>query len=185
MRLLKRMKPNQLRDLSQAAAALEKEKLAKLELEKKKREDKEKVAAFIAKNKSFVDLVGDCYICLEPLLNNIGTTKFGVVSWKCRCTVPQKAHTGCLFSKISRQTNGQATCDMCSSPIKFERTLGGRSTATIRFVEDPVEEVELSDSSNDESSSSEQEEEEEGNSSQEVDDSSGDDSSSDEEDSDE
>lgn len=50
MRLLKRMKPSQLRDLSTAATALEKKKLAKLELErkkreleKKKREDKEKV----------------------------------------------------------------------------------------------------------------------------------------------
>lgn len=52
MRLLKRMKPSQLRDLSKAAAALEKEQLAKIELEKrkklelerKKRENKEKVS---------------------------------------------------------------------------------------------------------------------------------------------
>lgn len=44
MRLLKRMKPNQLRDLSKAAAALEKEQLAKLELERQKRENKKKVS---------------------------------------------------------------------------------------------------------------------------------------------
>lgn len=89
------------------------------------------VAAFVVENENFADLVGDCYICLEPLLNNIGTTKFGVVSWKCRCTVPQKAHTGCLFSKISLAVGG-ARCDMCNSPIKFEKTVGGRSSATIR-----------------------------------------------------
>lgn len=90
------------------------------------------VDAFVARNENFVDLVGDCYICLDPLLNNIGTTKFGVVSWKCRCTVPRKTHTGCLFSKICRAPRGKALCDMCQSPIQFEKTMRGKSTVTIR-----------------------------------------------------
>eukprot|EP00752_Nemacystus_decipiens_P004796 g4364.t1 len=120
MRLLKRMKPNELREISKAATALEKSKL----------EDSEKVAAFVAKHDNFVELVGDCYICLEPLLNNIGTTKFGVVSWRCRCTVPQKAHSGCIFSKIC---HGQSLCDMCHSPMEFEKTRRKGSQATIRF----------------------------------------------------
>lgn len=87
------------------------------------------VAAFVAKADNFVKLVGDCYICLEPLLNNIGTTKFGVVSWKCRCTVPQKAHSACVFSKIC---HGQAACDMCHSPMEFEKTRRKGTQATIR-----------------------------------------------------
>lgn len=89
------------------------------------------VAAFIAKSDNFVSLVGDCYICMEPLLNNIGTTKFGVVSWRCRCTVPQKAHSACVFSKIC---HGRALCDMCQSPMEFEKTRRKGTQATIRCV---------------------------------------------------
>lgn len=87
------------------------------------------MAAFVAKTDNLVKLVGDCYICLEPLLNNIGTTKFGVVSWRCRCTVPQKAHSACVFSKICHM---EASCDMCHSPMKFEKTRRKGSQATIR-----------------------------------------------------
>lgn len=37
------MKPSQLREISEAATALEKKKLAKIELDKRKRENKKKV----------------------------------------------------------------------------------------------------------------------------------------------
>ncbi|CAM9987945.1 unnamed protein product [Ectocarpus fasciculatus] len=126
IRLMKHMRPAELRKISKAAMALEKRKL----------EDSKKVAAFVAKNDNFVDLVGDCYICLEPLLNNIGTTKFGVVSWRCRCTVPQKAHSACVFSKICHVPNSQGTCDMCDSPMMFEKTRRKGTQATIRFHRD-------------------------------------------------
>ncbi|CAN0226288.1 unnamed protein product [Scytosiphon promiscuus] len=142
MRLLKRMRPDELREISKAASALEKTKL----------EDSQKVAAFVAKTDNFVDLVGDCYICLEPLLNNIGTTKFGVVSWKCRCTVPQKAHSGCVFSKIC---HGQSTCGMCDSPMEFEKTRRKGTQATIRFHRgEKATDSETSDSSDSDSSDS-------------------------------
>lgn len=89
-----------------------------------------KVDAFLSKTENFVSLVGDCYICMEPLLNNIGTTKFGVLSWKCRCSIPQTAHSACLFSKVC---HGQATCDMCHSPMLFEKTRRKGREATLRF----------------------------------------------------
>ncbi|CAM9329485.1 unnamed protein product [Ectocarpus sp. 8 AP-2014] len=126
LRLMKHMKPAELRKISKAAMILEKRKL----------EDNKKVAAFVAKNDNFVELVGDCYICLEPLLNNIGTTKFGVVSWRCRCTIPQKAHSACVFSKICHVANSQGTCDMCDSPMMFEKTRRKGTQATIRFHRD-------------------------------------------------
>lgn len=97
------------------------------------RENTQQIAAFAAKYDNFVELVEDCYICLEPLLNNIGTTKFGVVSWKCRCTVPQKAHSRCVFSKICHATNGQGKCDMCNSPMEFEKTTRKGTHAMIRL----------------------------------------------------
>lgn len=119
-RLMKRMRVEELRDICKAASALEKAKL----------EDRKKVEAFVAKNEDFVSLVEDCYICLEPLLNNIGTPKFGVISWHCRCTVAQKAHSACIFSKIYR---GKAKCDMCSSPMMFENSRRRGSKATLLF----------------------------------------------------
>ncbi|CAM9413106.1 unnamed protein product [Ectocarpus sp. 8 AP-2014] len=115
MRLLKRMRPDELRKPSKAATALEKTKL----------EDGKKVAAFVAKNDNFVELVGDCYICLEPLLNNNGSTKFGVLNWRCRCRVPPKAHSGCVFSKMCHTGDGKGVCDMC--PRWCSRRLGGRA----------------------------------------------------------
>ncbi|CAM9897148.1 unnamed protein product [Ectocarpus fasciculatus] len=126
MRLLKRMRPDELRELSKAATALEKTKL----------ENSKKVAAFVAKNDNFVNLVGDCYFCLEPLLSNIGTTRFGVLSWRCRCTVPPKAHSGCVFSKICHAGDRQGVCDMCGSPMVFEKTRRKGTQATIRFHRD-------------------------------------------------
>lgn len=122
-RMLKRLKtlcPEELNKLSKAAAEMEKAKI----------EDKRKVDEFVAKTPDFATLIDDCYICMEPLLNNIGTTKFGVISWQCRCTVAQKAHASCLFSKICRSSK----CDMCNSPILFDSPRANRDAAQVRFV---------------------------------------------------
>ena len=103
--------------------------------------------AFLAKTENFASLVGDCYICMDPLLNNIGTTKFGVLSWNCRCSIPQKAHSACLFSKIC---HGQATCDMCHSPMLFEKTRRRGREATLRFHRSATR-TDLSDASSSDS----------------------------------
>ncbi|CBJ27752.1 hypothetical protein Esi_0084_0045 [Ectocarpus siliculosus] len=129
LNLLKRMRPDELMAIGEAATALAKRKM----------DDRKKIAAFAEKHDNFVELVEDCYICLEPLLNNIGTTKFGVVSWKCRCTVPQKAHSRCVFSKICHATNGQGKCDMCNSPMEFEKTTRKGTHAMIRFHRDETD----------------------------------------------
>ena len=92
------------------------------------------VDAFVAKNEDFAELVGACNICLDPLLNNIGTTEFGVLSWHCcRCTVAQKADSVCVFSKLC---HGQGTCDMCHSPMLFEKVRRRGLETTIRFHRD-------------------------------------------------
>lgn len=119
MKKLKTMRPEELAKLSKAASEMEKSKL----------EDKQKVAEFVGKTPELADLVDDCYICMEPLLNNIGTSKFGVLSWHCRCTVAQKAHSSCLLAKICRGDK----CDMCSSPMMFESPRGTRNEATIKL----------------------------------------------------
>lgn len=116
------MRPEELSKLSKAAAEMEKRKLA----------DKKKLAEFVSKTPELAGLVDDCYICTEPLLNNIGTSEFGVVSWHCRCTVAQKAHSACLFSKIC---HGDDMCDMCSSPMRFASPRANRSGVMIQFLE--------------------------------------------------
>ncbi|CAM9202764.1 unnamed protein product [Ectocarpus sp. 12 AP-2014] len=150
LNLLKRMRPDELMAIGEAATALAKRKM----------DDRKKIAAFAEKHDNFVELVEDCYICLEPLLNNIGTTKFGVVSWKCRCTVPQKAHSRCVFSKICHATNGQGKCDMCKSPMEFEKTTRKGTHAMIRFHRDETDK-DAADWSRADSNDEEEEEEEE------------------------
>ncbi|CAM9572020.1 unnamed protein product [Laminaria digitata] len=151
MRMLKRMRPEELREISKAATALEKTMLEERRKKRVKAEEKKKVAAFVEKNENLVELVGDCHICLEPLLNNIGTTKFGVLSWRCRCTVAQKAHSACVFSKFC---HGQGKCDMCHSPMKFEKTTRRGLETTIHFHRDVVQTDEGDVSSSGSSSSS-------------------------------
>eukprot|EP00752_Nemacystus_decipiens_P012357 g10954.t1 len=83
------------------------------------------VIKFIAESRSFAE----CYICSEPLLNNIRNSTFGVVSWSCRCVVARKAHSACIFSKIC---HGQPNCDMCHTPMSFAKTSGDGQEVTIR-----------------------------------------------------
>lgn len=148
-RLMKRMRPEELRELCQAASVLEKAKL----------EDRKKVEAFVAENEDFAQLVEDCYICMEPLLNNIGSTKFGVISWHCRCTIAQKAHSACIFSKVSR---GQMKCDMCNSQMFFEKSRRKGWKATIVFNREgqssDMDELEVSSNSQDSGTDSDAEE---------------------------
>ncbi|CAM9122361.1 unnamed protein product, partial [Ectocarpus sp. 4 AP-2014] len=155
LNLLKRMRPDELMAIGEAATALAKRKM----------DDRKKIAAFAEKHDNFVELVEDCYICLEPLLNNIGTTKFGVVSWRCRCTVPQKAHSRCVFSKICHATNGQGKCDMCKSPMEFEKTTRKGTHAMIRFHRDET----AKDAADWSRANSNEEEEEEGEEEEEED----------------
>lgn len=83
------------------------------------------VIKFIAESGSFAE----CYVCSEPLLNNIGNSKFGVMSWSCRCTVARKAHSACIFSKLC---HGQPDCDMCHTPMSFAKASGNGQEVTIR-----------------------------------------------------
>lgn len=60
----------------------------------------------------------NCHICQEALLNNINISRFGLISWSCGCAVPQKAHSACIFTQISR---GQPDCAICRSPMSFAK----------------------------------------------------------------
>lgn len=122
MRIMKKMRPEELGKICTAAAEMKKSKI----------EDQKKVAEFVEKTPELANLIENCYICMEPLLNNIGTPKFGVLSWHCRCTVAQTAHSACLFPKIC---SGESKCDMCSSPMLFESPRGNRNEATIKVIQ--------------------------------------------------
>lgn len=107
------------------------EKIVATKKAKQKQEVHEKKIKRMAKSiPRLLDLMSNCAICTTPLLTDIGTTSFGVVSYACKCSIIRKIHFRCCVST----ENVFPKCAFCRSDMVFiAPSLVNSSPATKRI----------------------------------------------------
>ena len=74
-----------------------------------------------------------CGICLGPLLDNINSPAFGVLSYKCRCSINRIIHSRCMTSLVAA-SGGK--CASCSHTFSVATTQNRRVKALKTFQVD-------------------------------------------------
>ena len=88
---------------------------ARREFVQKQISDKKKLQKMVTTIPNLVELMDSCEICMNPLLENIGTASFGVISYTCECSVVRTIHLKCCMSTDSTYPK----CAYCRTPITF------------------------------------------------------------------
>lgn len=67
--------------------------------------------AALAATDDLDQLLEECCVCQERLLQDVGAVSFGIMSYSCRCTTLRKMHMNCTVSMSSLH------CPICSQAI--------------------------------------------------------------------
>lgn len=67
--------------------------------------------AALAATDDLDQLLEECCVCQERLLQEVGTVSFGIMSYTCKCTALRKMHVNCIVSMSSLH------CPICSQAI--------------------------------------------------------------------
>ena len=105
-------------DMSSKEIAAFAKSIMSLSKQKEEEEALAKVACSFIKSGKGYRLAGECYICLQPLLDDIESPSFGVTSYKCNCSKNQLVHVKCVTSLIS----SSGKCGSCDTHIRIATT---------------------------------------------------------------